>query len=317
MQKKQPQMLGIGAHKAGTSWLTKQLINHPEIWITPIKELHFFDRSLNYPSPNRLATSSPLSRIFGSQPWERKQTVKNTKTIAKHLKAGRFRDALWWSKWTFGYYSESWYKGLFSQAESYQVSGEITPAYSILEVDDIARIKAVNPDIKLIYMIRNPIDRAWSAVRFNINQSKLNIDVSYEDKIISALQSRRMVLRGDYERTLDNYLRYFDSSQILVCFYDAIQANPIGLMSEITNFLNILPFEDNTVNNQTFINASPSHEMPSRVKDYLTETYAPMIQRLAKRFGSYAKNWEKSLISDKIAQQKFDLNSYYFPALTP
>ena len=258
-----------------------------------------------------------FSRILGPQPWEREKIIKDTARIVKKLIAGRFRNAMWLSRWTFGYYSESWYKSLFSQAKSHQISGEITPAYSILEANDIARIKAVNPNIKMIYMIRNPIDRAWSAIRYNISRRKLNIDVISDDEIISKLQSRGMILRGDYERTLDNYLRYFDSSQMLVCFYDAIQANPIGLMSSITNFLDISPFEENTVNNQTFVNTSPSYEMPTGVKDYLTDTYAPMIKRLAVRFGSYARIWEKSLNDSKLTTLNTNTESQYIPAIHP
>ena len=254
---------------------------------------------------------------MGSQPWERKKIIKDTARIVKYLTLGRFRDAIWWSKWAFGYYSESWYKSLFSQAEYHQISGEITPAYSILEANDIARIKAVNPNIKLIYMIRNPIDRAWSAIRFEISRGNLNIDVNSDNEIISQLQSKGMTLGGDYERTIDNYLKHFDSSQMLVCFYDAIQADPIDLMSEITKFLNISPFAKNTINHQKIVNSSPFSEMPSSVKDYLTETYAPMIKRLAVRFGSYAKLWEKSLNDSELTALNTNTESQYITAIHP
>lgn len=36
-KKNKPIFLGIGAQKSGTSWLTKQLKDHPEIWIPPVK----------------------------------------------------------------------------------------------------------------------------------------------------------------------------------------------------------------------------------------------------------------------------------------
>ena len=309
-------MLGIGATKAGTSWLHKQLNKHPEIWMPPVKELHFFDRSINYPSPNTLATSSPISRMFGSQPWEGEQMIKHTKNVLKHIKAGGFTDAIWWSKWTFGYYSDSWYKSLFLEGLSYQVRGEITPAYSILEREDVARIKEINPDIKLIYLIRNPIDRAWSNIRHNFKKGYLNIDLS-EAEMIAALQRKGTVIRGDYERTLETYLRYFDSSQILVCFYDAIQANPSDLMLGITNFLDISAFKEGIVDSQALINASPLKEMPSRVKDYLAETYTPMIKRLANKFGSYARVWEQSLSNSDLKTLRIDSNLDYTTTFHP
>jgi hypothetical protein len=40
-----PDFLVIGAQKAGTTWLYAQLQNHPQVWLPPIKEIHYFDRS--------------------------------------------------------------------------------------------------------------------------------------------------------------------------------------------------------------------------------------------------------------------------------
>ena len=49
--------IGIGAQKSGTSWLYKQFEKSNQIDITPIKELHYFDRSQRYPSPNFLGVT--------------------------------------------------------------------------------------------------------------------------------------------------------------------------------------------------------------------------------------------------------------------
>src|SRR6478735_11126174 len=44
-----PDFLCIGAPKTGTTWLYKHLSRHPEIWIPPVKELHYFDRLFPLP----------------------------------------------------------------------------------------------------------------------------------------------------------------------------------------------------------------------------------------------------------------------------
>ena len=38
-----PSFLCIGAQKAATSWLHKNLLEHPDVWMPPLKELHYFD----------------------------------------------------------------------------------------------------------------------------------------------------------------------------------------------------------------------------------------------------------------------------------
>src|SRR5215471_17299234 len=39
-----PDFLCVGAHKAGTTWLYRQLDSHPDFWMPPVKELHYFDQ---------------------------------------------------------------------------------------------------------------------------------------------------------------------------------------------------------------------------------------------------------------------------------
>ncbi len=296
-QIKRPFFIGIGAQKAGTTWLYQKLHRHPQIWVPPEKELHFFDRSPHYPSPNQLATSSPWTRLIGKQPWEMDRTIKLSAQLIYRIMRRKIKTTFWYCQWTFGYYDDNWYVDLFSQAQTDQIMGEITPSYSILENEDIAHLSAINPDIKLIFMLRNPIDRAWSAVRF-YNDKNPTKQVNSSDEMVSLLKTPDMVLRGDYERTLNNYLNHFDSSQILMGFYDAIIADPSGLLSGIANFLEVAPFQDKVLSNKTRVNQSSPLPMPGEVKDYLWETYTPMIERLAKNLGSYATTWQNSESGD-------------------
>lgn len=301
-----PTFLGIGAHKAGTTWLYVQLKKHPEIWMPPIKELHYFDRSPQYPSPNFLSTASPFARLYGSKPWERPRMISGIKDVSKHIFKGDIEQAIWWCKWKFGNYNDKWYKQLFEQARLFDACGEITPSYSILESHDIKRIKEINPEMKIIFFIRNPIERAWSAIRSAIYNMHLNIGYNSCPQIISALNEPRMILRGNYERTLDVYLSHFSSSQILVCFFDAIKHNPLVLMQDITDFLNVKKLAPLAIDSNTLINSTPNYEIPHLVKEYLYEVYSPMINRISNLFGSYATTWN-SLDS---SPPKHFINSY-------
>ena len=89
MKKNLPTFLGIGAQKAGTTWLYKKLVQHPEIWIPPKKELHFFDNSSHYLKAN------PLARVFSSTPSQRKRMMHETKKIGKYLLELRLLTAKW------------------------------------------------------------------------------------------------------------------------------------------------------------------------------------------------------------------------------
>lgn len=316
MQSAGPTFLGIGAQKAGTTWLYSQLQKHSQIWLPPHKELHFFDRALKYPSSNGLLTSSLISRITGGEPWERKRTIVGLKVISESAIHLDFDNVFWWSKFFFGFYDLNWYKSLFSPAVNYKAAGDITPSYSILDREDVAQIKKFNPDIKLIFMIRNPIDRAWSSIRHNKVRGK-DIDLSASKRVIRSLKAPAKVLKGDYERTLNHYLEYFDSSQILVCFYDAIQNDAVTLMSSITEFLGVDNFDAASINNKVYVNKSLQRPMPDEVRNFLCETYGAQIDRFAMRFGSYAKSWKNSLKSQDAILDSQSEGERFIPAFHP
>jgi hypothetical protein len=286
-----PTFLGIGAQKAGTSWLHYQLRRHPDVWMPPEKELHYFDRSPQYPSPSNLATSSPFARLRGSEPWERPQMQEGARRLMTAVRERDPKRARWVMRRYFGYYGDEWYRRLFRPAGSASATGEITPSYSMLEPDDVAWIHRVNPEMRLIFLIRHPVDRAWSAIRFFIEKGRPDAAKEPPERIIQRLRWRNMARRGDYERTLEVYLEHFDRHQVLVGFYDAITADPTGLLDGVTDFLGIARFDHTTLDTGVRINASVPAEMPPEVRDYLVETYEPMIERLAKRFGGYAERW--------------------------
>jgi hypothetical protein len=294
-----PSFLGIGAQKAGTTWLHYQLGKHPQIWLPPQKEIHFFDRSTSYPSPNDLATSSLISRMIGTQSWERPRVLTGIKEVARNLYYRRFNDAYWWSKFFFSSYNIDWYKSLFPSSAEHKLSGEITPSYSILSSKDVGQIKEMNPNMKHIFMLRNPIDRAWSAVRHESKHGRVKSLSSGEEPIVY-LQTQGAMLRGDYERTLETYLEYFDAHQILICFYDAIQKDPINLLNTISDFLEIQKFDFKVSDTRKYINRSASFPIPDNVKDFLHMVYTPLIDRLAEKFGGYALSWKTAIESSDL-----------------
>ena len=298
MKQTPPTFLGIGAQKAGTTWLYNQLVRHPEIWLPPIKEMHFFDRSEHYRGPNKLTILAPFKNFVKPERHDSPGVKTGLETISSFL-------------------NEDWYRGLFSYAARYKARGEITPSYSILESADVAQIKAINPDMKFIFMIRNPIERAISAIRFNVSRSWVDIDLGSDDDIISTLKSSGLVSRGNYEQTLMTYLEHFDSSQILLGFYDAIQQDPSGLMSGITGLLGVAPFEHNSVDFRERVNASPAHKMSDSVMDYLSHEYAPMIHRMAEQFGSYAIAWSESLHPARISSKTVDTTTHLPATIHP
>jgi hypothetical protein len=137
-----PHFVGVGAPRSGTSWLYEVLSRHPALWLPPVKELHYFDEPEN---SKRYYSYLRMRLISGF--WIRRPL-------------SRFD-----LRYFLGRRSDAWYCDLFEPARrGAWITGEITPAYSTLDGSELVRLRTLNPEVKLIYIMRNPVLRSWSAV---------------------------------------------------------------------------------------------------------------------------------------------------------
>lgn len=276
--------IGIGAPKAGTSWLYARLGELPDFDVLPIKELHYFNMNIEYPTPNKYSVSY-ITEHLRDLNWV-KMVLKTLFHVIGNLKLTK-----WYFSWYFSKHNDDWYLSLFSSYDG--LKGEITPGYSILKEKDIQRMKNLAPDVKLIFILRNPIERAWSqyrySTRFMHNSNLKSLDI---DPIIDYMNSDRQELRSNYFRTLENYSKVFPKDQILICFYDAIKDNPALFLKDIVSFIG--GNKDNVLKYCNLIsrdNVSKEIDMPHELLDFLKEKYHNQIKQLAKIYGGYCNKW--------------------------
>ena len=300
-----PGFIGIGTQKAGTTWLYAQLARHPFVWMPPIKELHYFDRSPKYPSPNGLFTASPISRIWMRDSHHKRQCRRILRSLPMCIISRRFSMIRWGIRWVFGYYNDHWYKSLFRDAPSNSISGEITPAYATLNREDIEWMRRINPSVKIILLVRNPIDRAWSALRFYKKIGRFKKNFECVNEALVALTQEEITRRGDYSKIIGNYLEIFDSRQILICFYDSIEEKPVELLHEIYAFLGIPSVANNRELLSTRYNVSPAHEMPQEIRSHLEEIYKPSIEEMAERYSGYFNTWRQNLGRERPVSNEY------------
>jgi hypothetical protein len=280
--------LGIGAQKAATSWLEKNMRNHPAIWLPPRKELHYFDRL----SKNALPSNSLIERFFGKD-----NKSKNFRMgFIRDLGSGIIRRDLKITRWVFNYYfgqwNDLWYQSLFRMGEG-KLKGEITPAYSTLDLNEVRKIQRLFPDLKIIFIMRNPVERAWSHVRFEWSRGALS-NINDVDKIKKFVESPSQSLRSDYVRTINIWTSCFPIEQIHVGFYDKILNDSRGFLQEICGFLgvdkDIFSSSKPLINK---VNVSKTFEIPIEIKYFLAEKYYPEIQKLNDLVGGYSSIWLK------------------------
>ncbi len=174
--------LGIGAQKAGTTWLFEQLRRHPQLTFPLGKEAHFWNHD-----PDDASVFSYLERFGGD--------------------------------------------GI--------CGGEITPAYAIMPEENIRRIYARVPGLRLIYLIRNPVDRAWSSALMALERSELTIEEASDQWFIDHFRSTGSRRRGDYAACLRTWRKVYPPEQLLVLRFEQLQEAPEQLLNRCFDHLDV------------------------------------------------------------------------------
>lgn len=290
-----PDFLGIGAQRAGTTWLHHNLQRHPHVWMPPLKELHYFDRAIHYPSPSSLAEESLIVRALGkgdpSEQWRRK--LKGN--LKRRMGEISLRDAPWYLRFFLGRYNDRWYASLFARAKN-KIKGEITPSYSILEPRDIEHISRMMPEAKIIFVLRNPIDRTWSAIRYSKRRLQHQLESMSFEGFKSIVNKDWVALRANYVRTIENWGSYFPKEQFFIGFFEDIMHRPNQFLTQVFEFLGVDPSEENVTSLAArTINPSPHKEIRPEFKQYLAEVYYPQIKALSEMLGGYASQWRRQV----------------------
>ena len=287
-----PDFVGIGAQKAGTTWLHRNLQVHPQIHM-PRKEVHYFDRKMN-------DGSNVLTRLFGrtrnDEQWRRQ--VK--RIPLQLLKNPSLQELRWNLRYYTRAYDDRWYSQVFEPKKA-KVSGEITPAYSVLDKAKVAHAHRLMPDTKLIFFMRNPIERVWSQTVMSLDKVEKGSAVSASEDELSKKISRDSSYKlSNYLRTLENWGSFYPEEQIFVGFLEDVSLFPEELLGRLYDFLGVDPHFDPRLTGKK-IHTRSEATMPTSVAVQLARGYHEEISRLSERFGGYASFWlhcAEKLISD-------------------
>jgi hypothetical protein len=193
-------VLGIGAPRAGTTWLATYLNRHPQFYMSPLKELHYFDARF---LPD---TCAYFDHVYIHSLLTLGETVDNRDHI--RMRVDMIEDPRLYLKYFEQYVA------------SERCFGEFSPAYCLLERTMIEEISAMHPSVKFIFLLRNPVDRFISNAFYMLHS--LDIDLGHPDGyILSCLNSRHLLVRADYRRTMGQYDRAAPG-QILYLFYERL-----------------------------------------------------------------------------------------------
>ena len=144
-----------------------------------------------------------------------------------------------------------WYSRFFSGARygSYKAVGEASPLYMYLE-EVPERIHSLLPEAKLIFILRHPVDRAyshyWHEVKLGFEHLSFEEAVEREEERLKAgslfaRQHYSYLDRGRYAAQLERYRKYFSKDQMLILINRDLRENTLATLQKVSEFLGIDP----------------------------------------------------------------------------
>ena len=270
MSKNKIYVCGIGAQKAGTTFLADYLQRHPNIMMSPLKELHFFDGkflpSLCSGFEKKLQDNSLelLTKLIAGK----KVDVERLIALIKRMEAGN-KDQY---KLFFRYFIK----------DQHVAFGDITPAYAMLSHVHYKEIAAMFPEHRFIFLLRNPADRFWSQLNYDLQNSNSSKDPI--ELIRKKIKQEGYMLRSNYKRTIEELSSVIDKENILVEFYENIFSDKSHeTIKRISNFIGIDFREDLLVRekkvNKTSYRAKLDEENRLYIIRELKEVYKYILDR--------------------------------------
>jgi hypothetical protein len=204
-----PNFLILGAAKSGTTALYAYLKQHPDIYMSAVKEPRFFafeNETLNFKGPK------------GHGDRFNQETITDLKT----------------------------YQSLFDDVNGEKAIGEASPAYLSSAEKASERIKYYIPDAKLIAILRQPAERAYSAFLHTVRSGR-ETNLNFES--VLALEEKRTKdgwgaiwqhkKLGFYYEQLLPYYQQFSKEQLKVYLYDDLEDDASTLVKDILAFLEV------------------------------------------------------------------------------
>lgn len=246
-----PDFLIVGPQRTGTTWLHQILRKHPEVFLAEPKELFFFSRLKDQSGP-------------------------------------RFESAR--LDWYLAHFSDPWPRWIYKQVRSLVrfhapfrpvIRGEATASYAAMDRDLIEEIAVLNPDMKVLIMVRHPVERAWSHAKKDLarNRGRQSGEVS-EAEWQAFFRDPYQLRCARSEENIANWKACFGDANVFVGTFEQVQQQPAELLRLVTRFLGVSEdpryVDPELLRSQ--VNPTGRSEVPDNFRAFLEELLAGEVE---------------------------------------
>ena len=279
-----PNSFIVGAAKGATTSLYFYLKQHPEIYMSPVKEPKFF--------------SVPANKFPHKGPGDEEVDKTVIKTWGEYL-------------------------ALFNNVKKEKAIGEASADYLYFHETVAPLIKEKIPAARIIIILRNPVERAFSAYLHLLRDKRENL--SFEKALEFEKERKHNNYEfiwfykdvGFYSNQVATYIKFFGRERVEICLYEEFKEKPLKVIKEIFSFLNVDPNFTPDISHAYNISKIPISRI---VNDILTDYNHPLKlilrpvllnilgKKRLERLVNYFK--EKNLLKIKPYTKKYLIKLY-------
>lgn len=282
-------LVGVGATKAGTSWLYDQLSRHPDCHLRSIKELHFFDLLDGSVSrqqvPGLMRRVADLSAALPAQRgWRLRRTLGQLSDAADWLRVVTARSP-----------SLADYRAYLTRdIGDRRLAADITPSYALLPETGFRAMTGLGQGLRVLYLLRDPVARLWSNVRMSAARRDTGQDFERQAALTMARALDRIesgdAERSDYAGTISRLRAAIPGPQLTVMFQDDLLARP-GL-DRLCTWLGIARFD--AAFDKPVLPGRPL-AIPAQLRARALVALRPQYDYVARMFPALPDSWCKTL----------------------
>lgn len=263
VEAQRPQFLCIGAAKAGTTWFHQMFGQHPDVWMSVMKETHYYD--------GRFGTDVKVTMNA-----IRKRVTKNAES-ARNKTGPLSPNAVYWEALTREIWTPDWYEKAFTHPKAMgRMCGEATPAYCALPRDGIEAIWHELPGVRLIHFLRDPVARLTSSLRMHASMVGYSPEEPPDEAWwLERAQAPGQLSRGDYRSHIPLWQQIFPAERILYVPFGDIKTDPLGVLRRIEKHLDLPSAQYDIERIAKPVNVGKRYRVPAAALELIEELQAP------------------------------------------
>ncbi len=284
----------IGAQKAGTTWLSRYFLEHPNVSVPYWKEHNYWNMVEGKPNPGRMLmaqikrreSEGVLRKAVATLPFTRHAKRQRAITLALRAADAPFPP--------YSAYADVIMENVTDQTAA---AGELCPQYALLAPETYQKMSQLSKNTRFIFMMRDPVSRMVSQARHSLRKEAKSAKTP-EDSLSELLQNLAQrakaghLTRSSYDKTIARLEERVPQENILYVFFEDLFNQ--DQVKRICSFVGA-PFVPGDVARKR--NVAGKNAVAVRAEDrcQMARALKPVYDFSIKRFGSeLPSKWQES-----------------------